>query len=73
MHVLRGEASAALVCVWRRRHTERVGGVEWNTPYVKMCLFLPHQDHQNNSVETTQAWDDHNKPEHWSRHEASIS
>lgn len=28
MHVLRGEASAALVCVWRRRHTERVGGVE---------------------------------------------
>lgn len=50
-----------------------LAGWNENTPHMKMHWSRPHLNRPNNSVETTQSWDGHNKPEHWSQHEVSIS
>lgn len=72
MPVLWGEAAVALVC-WDGAIQSQLAGWKENNPHMKMHRSLPHLHPPNNSVETTQPWDDHNKPEHWSQHEVSIS
>lgn len=47
------------------------------TPHMKMHWSLPHLKKKTTkkkpSLRTTQPWDDHNTPEHWSQHGVRIS
>lgn len=67
----------SLVCVSRGCSIQTMlVGCNENTLHMKMHRYPrpnAHLKSQHNSVETTQHRDDHNKPEHWSQHEASIS
>lgn len=61
--------------VWRD-HAARSRLAGWNEKQQqkkKTWRSVPHLNHHNDSVETTQPWDDHNKPEQWSQHAVSIS
>lgn len=71
-HTVRGGSGGPGVCREVAIQSCLAGWNE-NTPHMKIRWSLPHLNHQKKSVETTQLWDDHNKPEHWSQHEVSIS